>query len=66
MMPLADIGTLVLGILVFVIHLLHFNLAFSYVDPSLLIFLYCITKTLARRPEDVFDPPPIWPPEMIH
>lgn len=63
-MPLVNLGSLVLNHLVFVAHLAYFHIAFSHMDSSLLVGLYCISKVVARRPEDL-DPPPVWPPHAI-
>ncbi|KAM5360040.1 hypothetical protein ACJZ2D_014032 [Fusarium nematophilum] len=64
-MPLANFGTLVLHHLIFVAHLAYFHIAFSHMDPSALVALYCVSKLLARRPDDIDGPPPEWPPPVI-
>ena len=64
-MPLANFGTLVLHHLVFVAHLAYFHIAFSHMEPSALVALYCVSKLLARRPDDIDSPPPEWPPPVI-
>ena len=63
-MPLADLGSLVLHHMVFITHLVYFHIGFSHMEPGLLVVLYCVSKVLARRPEDL-DPPPVWPPHTI-
>jgi hypothetical protein len=64
-MPLANFGTLVLHHLVFVAHLVYFHIAFSHMEPSALVVLYCVSKLLARRADDIDGPPPEWPPPGI-
>ncbi|RSM09948.1 hypothetical protein CDV31_007465 [Fusarium ambrosium] len=61
-MPLANFGTLVLHHLVFVAHLAYFHIAFAHMEPSALVVLYCVSKLLARRADDIDGPPPEWPP----
>ncbi|KAF4984669.1 hypothetical protein FZEAL_185 [Fusarium zealandicum] len=61
-MPLANFGSLVLHHLVFVAHLAYFHIAFSHMEPSALVALYCVSKLLARRADDIDGPPPEWPP----
>lgn len=60
-MPLANIGSLVVSNIVFLVHLVYFHLAFTHADPALIVVLYLISKLVARRPDDL-DPPPQWPP----
>ncbi|KAF5658358.1 malic acid transport [Fusarium heterosporum] len=57
-MPLANFGTLVLHHLVFVAHLVYFHVAFSHMEPSALVVLYCVSKLLARRADDLDAPAP--------
>ncbi|KAM6518280.1 hypothetical protein FSOLCH5_007052 [Fusarium solani] len=64
-MPLANFGTLVLHHLVFVAHLAYFHIAFAHMEPSALVVLYCVSKLLARRADDIDGPPPEWPPPVI-
>lgn len=65
-MPLADFGTLILNHLVFISHLVYFHIAFSHIEPSALVALYCMSRLFARRAdEDVGGPPPEWPPPVI-
>ncbi|RFN50864.1 malic acid transport protein [Fusarium flagelliforme] len=61
-MPLANFGTLVLHHIVFVAHLVYFHIAFSHMEQSALVALYCVSKLLARRADDIGGPPPEWPP----
>lgn len=60
-MPLADVGSLVLHHVVFLTHVVYINIAFSHVEPSLLVVLYYISKLVGRRPEDLDQP--VWPPK---
>jgi hypothetical protein len=64
-MPLANFGTLILHHLVFVAHLVYFHIAFTHMEPSALAVIYCVSKLLARRADDIGGPPPEWPPPAI-
>ncbi|PCD40081.1 hypothetical protein FGRA07_01352 [Fusarium graminearum] len=52
-MPLANLGSLILHHIVFVAHLVYFHIAFTHMEPSVLVVIYCVSKLLARRADDI-------------
>ena len=65
-MPLHNLGTLVLGHVVFLVHVVYLHIAFSHASHTDLFYLYCITKLFARQADDIVDViPPTWPPRAL-
>lgn len=63
-MPLHDLGSVFINHVVFLTHLIYFNLAFAQADPSLLVVLYLVSKVLGRRAEETEWDASVWPPRM--
>lgn len=51
-MPLFNVGSIVIQVVVFVTTLVNFHSALAHVEPVLLIVLYILSKVLGRTPED--------------
>jgi hypothetical protein len=65
-MPLDDLGSLIINPVVFLTHLIYLQLAFTHVDASDLLPLYCAFCLLARRADEIVEhKPPSWPPPAL-
>ncbi|KAI1851715.1 hypothetical protein JX265_010949 [Neoarthrinium moseri] len=51
-MPIFNVGSIVIQLVVFVTTLVNFHSALAHVEPVLLIVLYILSKVLGRAPED--------------
>jgi ABC-type uncharacterized transport system permease subunit len=51
-MPISNVGSIVLQLVVFVTTLVNFHSALTHVEPIVLIGLYILSKVLGRSPED--------------
>jgi hypothetical protein len=63
-MPINDIGSLVLNHIVFLIHVVYINMAFTIAVPELVVAILFVSKVLARRADDVdvLTDTNAWPP----
>ncbi|KAI5860448.1 hypothetical protein GGS23DRAFT_599542 [Durotheca rogersii] len=54
-MTIANVGSVVLHLVVFLTTLVNFNSALAHVEPVMLICIYILFKLLARTPDDFLE-----------
>ena len=59
-MPLNNVGSVVLHLVVFIATLVNFNSALAHVEPLLVIGLHIISRVLGRTPADFLDYDQTW------
>lgn len=62
-MPLANLGSLFLDNVVFLIHLIYVHLALAQAEPSQILMIHLLSS-LGNRHHDNLEPPP-WPPLSV-
>lgn len=54
-MPIFNVGSIVIQLVVFLTTLVNFHSALGHVEPFVLIGLYILSKVLGRSPEDFWS-----------
>jgi hypothetical protein len=62
-MPLANLGSLFLDNVVFLIHLLYVHIALTHAEPNQIFMLHLLSSLGNRRPDNLETPP--WPPLSV-
>jgi ABC-type uncharacterized transport system permease subunit len=54
-MPIFNVGSIVIQLVVFLTTLVNFHSALGHVEPIVLVALYILSKVLGRSPEDFWS-----------
>lgn len=64
-MPLANIGSLVLDSVVFLLHLVYVQIALSHAEPSQIFLIHLLSSLGNRRADSESLESPQWPPRSV-